>query len=213
MQIEIYSDVVCPWCYIGKRRLDNALAGPAGEGVAITWRPFQLYPTMPVAGMERAAFLAARYGAQADRTRIPEQIRIEAEGEGLELDFGAIGRMPNTLLAHRLLDHALAAADGVRQHALAEVLFSYYFCEGRDIGDVDVLLEAAAAIGLDSTSARNHLAGNEGVEDVRTQIAAARDAGITGVPCYVLGGRFALPGAQTAEVMAQVISRAKERLV
>ena len=206
MEIEIFSDVVCPWCYIGKKRLDAVLGTPAGEGVTLRWRPYQLYPNMPAEGMDRARYLEARYGADADRGRVPERIEAEAGEVGLKLDFSAIETMPNTFQAHRLLE--LGANHGV-QHDLAEVLFDYYFCSGRDVGDADVLAEAAETVGLDGALAGEYLSGTAGVDAVREQLQRAVEVGVSGVPCYLLGGRFALPGAQTPEVMAQFIARAK----
>lgn len=209
MQIEIFSDVVCPWCYIGKKRLDAVMITPAGEGVTLRWRPYQLYPNLPPEGMDRARYLRARYGADADRGRAPRRIEAEAEEVGLKLDYSAIGTMPNTFQAHRLLE--LAAAHGV-QHDLAEILFDYYFCSGRDVGDLDVLVEAARAAGLDGALARDYLFGSQGADAVREQLTRAMEVGVSGVPCYLLAGRFALPGAQTREVMAQFMTRAKSLL-
>ena len=206
MEIEIFSDVVCPWCYIGKKRLDAVMDTPVGEGVTLRWRPYQLYPNMPPGGMDRARYLEARYGADADRSRVPQRIEAEAGQVGLKLDFSAIEKMPNTFQAHRLLE--LAAAHGV-QHELAELLFDYYFCSGRDVGDPDVLVEAAETLGLERDPVRDYLAGTEGVDAVRKQLQRAVDVGVSGVPCYLLAGRFALPGAQAPEVMAQFITRAK----
>lgn len=206
MEIEIFSDVVCPWCYIGKKRLDAVMVTPVGEGVTLRWRPYQLYPNMPPDGMDRARYLEARYGADADRSRVPQRIEAEAGQVGLKLDFSAIEKMPNTFQAHRLLE--LAAAHGV-QHELAEVLFAYYFCSGRDVGDPDVLVEAAETLGLERDPVRDYLAGTEGVDAVREQLERAVDVGVSGVPCYLLAGRFALPGAQAPEVMTQFITRAK----
>lgn len=209
MEIEIFSDVVCPWCYIGKHRLDRVLRSSVGEGVEVRWRPYQLYPRMPVEGLDRGAFLEARYGDGADRSKIPERIRIEAEEIGLGLDFGAIERMPNTFQAHRLLSYSESTG---RQHELAEVLFEYYFCAGKDVGDEDVLADAAASVGMNADEVRAHLAGDAGAASVREQLARATDVGVSGVPCYLLAGKFAIPGAQSSAVMAQFIERAKERL-
>ena len=206
MEIEIFSDIVCPWCYIGKKRLDAVMSTTAGAGVTLRWRPYQLYPNMPSEGMDRARYLEARYGAGADRARIPERIEAEAGEVGLSFDFAAIGKMPNTLAAHRLLE--FAAEHGV-QHDLAEVLFDYYFCSGLDVGDANVLAKGAEAVGLDGALVRKYLAGNSGADAVREQLRRAMEVGVSGVPCYLLAGRFALPGAQTPEVMTQFIQRAK----
>ena len=166
-----------------------------GEEVTLRWRPYQLYPNMPPDGMDRARYLEARYGADADRGRVPERIEAEAGEVGLKLDFSAIEKMPNTFQAHRLLE--LAAAHGV-QHELAEVLFDYYFCSGRDVGDLDVLVEAAETLGLERAPVRDYLAGTGGVDAVREQLERAVDVGVSGVPCYLLAGRFALPGCSGA---------------
>ena len=206
MEIEIFSDVVCPWCYIGKKRLDAVMNTPVGEGVTLRWRPHQLYPSLPPEGMDRARYLQARYGAGADRARVPQRIEAEALDVGLKLDFAAIETMPNTFAAHRLLE--MAAAQDV-QHHLAEVLFDWYFCCGRDVGDPDVLAEAGESVGLDPTGVRDYLSGSAGTDAVREQLARAADVGVSGVPCYLLAGRFALPGAQAPEVLAQFIERAK----
>ena len=212
MLIEIYSDVVCPWCYIGKRRLDGALATQAGEGVEVVWRPYQLYPNLPPTGVDRDEYLARRYGERADRARVPTRIVEEGEDAGITFDYGKIGRMPNTLTAHRLLDHAERVAGTAVQHELAEVLFRFYFCEGRDVGDIDTLCEGAEEAGLDLEEARSYLADGDDEEEMRVRIKGAIETGVVSVPCYMLAGSFMLPGAQTSEVMIQFIERAKQKL-
>ena len=227
MLIEIYSDVVCPWCYIGKRRLDGALSTEAGEDVTVAWRPYQLYPNLPATGMDRDEYLARRYGDRADGARVPRRIVEEGEDAGISFDYGRIGRMPNTLTAHRLLDHAERVAGAEVQHELAEVLFRYYFCEGRDVGDLDTLCEGAGEAGLDGAAARQYLADGGDEEEMRTRVKGAFEIGVVSVPCYFFlrgarpsrsraegspGGGFMLPGAQTSDVMAQFIERAKEKL-
>lgn len=209
MQIEIFSDVVCPWCFIGKHRLDAALATAAGEGVTVRWRPFMLHPRLPAAGMARRDWLTTRYGDRADAARVPQAIAREGAEVGITFDYAAIERMPQTLDAHRLLDYA--APHGV-QHELAETLFRAYFCDGRDLGDRDELTRAGAAHGLDAAPLRAWLDSDAGVEDVHAQLSRAVDLGIAGVPNYLLGGVFPIPGAQSAEVFAQFISRARSKL-
>ncbi|MFW6094590.1 MAG: DsbA family oxidoreductase [Pseudomonadota bacterium] len=209
MQIEIFSDVVCPWCYIGKRRLDAVLATEAGQGIGVTWRPYQLYPQIPEGGVDRDTFLEARFGADADPARVYEPVSREARSVGLELDFSAIRVAPNTFRAHCLLSWAEFSG---RQHALAEVLFRYYFSEGRDVGDPAELMRAAADAGLDPEAAAAMLADDEEAGKVRSELALAEAVGVTGVPFFVLAGKFAIPGAQSEEVMAQLITRARERL-
>ena len=208
MRIEIFSDLVCPWCYIGKRRLDAALAGPAGDGVELVWRAYQLYPGLPADGMARDEFMKLRFGSGGggDGRR---RLVAEAAEAGITMNFDAIERMPNTLLGHRLLH--LARPHGV-QHELAETLFRAYFEEGRDVGDLEVLLEAAGAQGLDAAELREALASGAGAEAVRGELDRADNIGVTGVPCFVLAGAFAIPGAQSSETMAQVITRARDKL-
>lgn len=206
MQIEIFSDVVCPWCYIGKKRLDRALKTSAGQGVSLRWRPYQLHPALPPDGIDRAEHLRARYGANADLARMPKLLKAEAEDLGIAFNFAAIRRQPNSLQAHRLLEFAQPLG---AQHELAEVLFEFHFCLGKDIGDSAVLVQAAQQAGLAGEQAAAFLAGSNGTQEVRTQLDRAADLGIAGVPCYLLAGRFTLPGAQTEDVMVQFIERAK----
>lgn len=208
MLIEIYSDVICPWCFVGKRRLDAALATSAGEDVELVWRPYQLYPNLPATGMDRDEYLARRYGERAERARVPRRIVEEGEDAGIAFDYGAIGHMPNTLTAHRLLDRAERVSGAGSQHELAEVLFRFYFCEGRDVGDLETLCEAASEAGLDAGETRAYLASGVDEEDMRARIRGAFGVGVVSVPCYLLSG-FMLPGAQTSDVMAQFIERAK----
>ena len=209
MQIEIFSDVVCPWCYIGKRRLDAVLQTPAGEGVTLRWRPYQLRPGLPAQGVDRDEYLRARYGEDADPGRVPQRLAAEAQDAGLNFDFAAMERMPNTFQAHRLME--LAWDRGV-QHPLAEALFDAFFRAGKDIGQPAVLIEVAERCGIDGAEAAHFLDGDTGTDRVREQLERAEDIGVSGVPSYLLAGRFTLPGAQTPEVMGRFIQRAKERL-
>jgi predicted DsbA family dithiol-disulfide isomerase len=209
VQIEIFSDVICPWCFIGKKRLDNALVGELDEDVALRWRPYMLYPNLPVEGINRQEFLTRRYGDTADPGRIPERIRIEAEGEGIELRFDLIGRTPNTMLAHRLMEFAHTLG---RQHDLAERLFQAYFCEGKDVGDIDELVKQGAEIGLPAADISSYLSGEEGLAEVTSQLQRAPELGVSGVPGYYLADAFLLPGAQTSETMLQIIRRVRTRI-
>ncbi len=209
MEIEIFSDIVCPWCYIGKARLDQVLQTPVGDGVTLRWRPYQLHPGLPAEGVDRINDLQARYGEDADPGRIPKRLAEEAKDAGLELDYAVIKRQPNTLAAHRLME--LAAARSV-QHQLAGKLFEFHFRMGQDIAQASTLVKAAEQVGLDGAEAAAYLVGEEGAQAVREQLARAVELGVQGVPCYLLAGRFTLPGAQTAAVMGQFIQRAKERL-
>jgi len=209
LQIEIFSDVVCPWCFIGKRRLDRVLEGDLGADVVLRWRPYQLMPNVPLAGVDRDTFLQRRYGDNADAGRVPSRIAEEAQAEGIELRYDLIERTPNTLLAHRLLE--LAYAQGM-QHALADALFVAYFCEGRDVGELETLANIAGSVGMAAKEARAYLAGDGGAAEVRKQLERALEVGVSGVPGYFLAESFLLPGAQSSETMAQIIGRVKSRL-
>lgn len=209
MRIDIYSDLVCPWCFIGKRRLDRVLQGPIGEDIQLQWKPYQLHPSLPAEGVERLPYLQSRFGNAADPAHVPSRIASEAQEEGIELNFAAMQRIPNTQLGHRLMTYALPFG---LQHELAEVLFSYYFIEGLDVGAKPILLSAAQAVGLDAAGSAIALQDPELAAQVKTELEEAADAGISGVPCFMLAGTFALPGVQTPEVMEKFIERAKLRL-
>ena len=208
MDIEVFSDLICPWCFIGKRRLDRALGTLDGH-VRVRWRPFQLYPDLPVAGVDRAAFYKARFGADTDARKIGERIGAEALEAGITLGFDRMNKVPNTLAGHRLVSFF---DDDPRQHALMDELFRAYFCEGRDLGDVDVLTDIAVGQGGQRETIRARLCSDEGVKSVLTQVQGAYNAGLSGVPYFVLDGKFGIPGAQSAETMAQLIERARSRL-
>ena len=208
MNLEIYSDLICPWCFIGKRRLDLALAAGAGEGVNVIWRAYQLYPGLPDAGIDRDEFLRLRFGS-ADRA--PSRAGIEAEARRVSIDmhYDRIRRVPNTFRGHRLLHHARSA--GV-QHELADGLFSAYFERGEDVGDNSVLLAVAEESGLDRAETARYLDSEAGADEVRAEMERAANIGISAVSCFLFAGVFALPGAQEPEVIAQVIERAREQL-
>ena len=209
LDIEIFSDVICPWCFIGKRRLDAVLATEVGDGVSVRWRPYQLYPQIPPQGADRREYLERRYGPNADPGRMPARIAEESQAEGIQLRYDLMERTPNTLLAHRLLE--FAHEQGC-QHELAEALFQAYFCAGRDVGDASTLVEIAAATGIPAAAAADYLASDAGTQAVQTQLARAVEVGVSGVPGYYLASGFLLPGAQTADTMAQIISRVKTKL-
>lgn len=210
IEIEIFSDIVCPWCFIGKARLDAVLETSVGEGISLRWRPYQLQPEIPAEGLDRADYLSRRYGAQADLAKAPERILQEAEAEGLNLRYDLIERMQNTRLAHQVLSFSYPF--GV-QHALAQVLFEAYFCRGVDVGDVSQLLIAAEQVGLPVKPLQTYLAENQGLTELEQQRERATDLGLSGVPGYYFADRFLLPGAQDQETMKQIIQRVKDKLV
>lgn len=198
MRIEIYSDTVCPWCFVGKRRLERALQLRPLPQAEIVWRPFQLNPNMPADGMERSRYLALKFGSSAKVAEILRPVEQAARDEGIAIDFTAIRRTPSTLASHRLIDWAQQQGHGT---ALVEALFRAYFVEGRDIGDRDVLVGLAAARGLPAQAAADLLAGSEGLLDVLASDARAREMGIQGVPTFVFDGRYAISGAHPPEVL------------
>lgn len=210
LPIEIYSDLICPWCFIGKRRLDRVLAS-SSVPVQITWRAFQLRPGLPDDGLDRRQYLAQRYGEDADPGRLPERLAGEAKVENIAFAYDRVERVPNTLLGHRLLA-AAHSAGGSLQHELADALFRGYFQEGRDVGDAATLLGIAEAVGMDSQLADAALTEERWLDQVRSELAAAREHDVSGVPCLLFAGRFSLPGVQADDVMTHFIQRAAERL-
>jgi predicted DsbA family dithiol-disulfide isomerase len=203
--IDIVSDTVCPWCFIGKRRLERALAKKGDEPkVFIGWRPFQLNPDMPAEGMERKAYLAAKFGGEQGAQRIYDNIRQAGGSEGIDFNFNAIPRTPNTVNSHRLIDRA--GKEG-KQDAIVEGIFHAYFLDGRDIGDTEVLVEIAAAGGLDADATRAYLDSDEDVERIRGEDAMARRMGVHGVPCFILNRKYAISGAQDPQVFLQAFAQ------
>lgn len=199
-RLEIISDVVCPWCYIGKVQLDRALA-EAGNPFAIRWRPFQLNPDMPLEGMDHRTYYGAKFGedeAEVIRARITEA----GAAAGVTIDFARITRAPNTLDAHRVI--RWAEPEGL-QHAVAGALFRRYFAEGQDLGDREVLAEAAAEAGMDEAAVARLLDGDSDLASVREEAQAAATMGVTGVPTFILGGRYSISGAQPAAVWTKLI--------
>lgn len=207
MIIDIVSDVVCPWCYIGKRRLERALAARGRDDVEIVWRAFQLNPDMPREGMDRARYLAVKFGSAAQARRIYDEIAETGAAEGIAFAFSRIARTPNTLDAHRLI--RLAAAEG-RQDAVVEALFRAYFLDGVDIGAQESLIAIAEEAGIAREVAEPFLAGEDGLDAVRREDLGARRLGITGVPCFIVDGRYAISGAQAPEVFLRVFETVEQ---
>lgn len=209
MNLEVFSDSVCPWCWIGKRRLEKALALPGCEDVVVTWRAFQLYPELPAEGMDRDEFMRIRFGGSGGRSEMLQRLEAEGEKEGLHFEFGKAERMPNTLHAHRLerWAHVHGGAEG--QDRMVESLFRTYFVEGGDLGDKEVLAGAATDAGFDRDEARLWLDTDQGLPEVRHEVTWSRDNGITGVPCFVLPNGYGIPGAQDPETLAKLIRKGK----
>lgn len=212
--VEVDSDVVCPWCYIGKRRLDTALAQLAAGGGAgdleVVFRPFQLDPTAPPTPTPALDAYARKFGGPERAARLVEQVSAVAASVGLEFRLDRALRA-NTLDAHRLLGWALATAGPAAQAALKEALMRAYFTEGLDVGDRATLAGLAGNCGLDAAVASEFLDGDGGLDEVREQLARAAAAGISAVPTTVLDGRWAVPGAQEPETFVQVFRRWRAR--
>jgi predicted DsbA family dithiol-disulfide isomerase len=207
MRLDIFADIICPWCWIGKRRLERALKARPQQGLTTRWRAFQLNPGMPAAGMDRREYLAAKFGNDNQAKRIYDVIRAAGESEGLEFDFDKIQRTPNTLRAHRLVRLAQEQAKG---NQMIEALFQAYFVRGENIGDRTVLVETALPLGFTEDEVQQHIDSAEGLEAVQAEDALARRHGINGVPCYIFNSKFALAGAHEPEVLYQLFDLARE---
>ena len=207
ISIDVYSDVVCPWCYIGKRRLEQALMGLGEQNVAVTptWRAFQLNPDMPAAGMTRKDYVETKFGGPERATQIYARVAAVGNEVGIPFQFEKIERQPNTINAHRLI--RLAGEQG-QQDAVAEALFRAFFLEFLDIGDVVTLSEIAASAGLNREAVYAYLSSDQGAAAAQQEDAVARQLGITGVPFFVFGGKYAVSGAQSAEVLLQAFEQA-----
>lgn len=201
-RLDIVSDPVCPWCYIGKAHLDRALAASGARPFEIRWRPYQLNPDLPPEGMDRRAYLEAKFGGPDGARRVYGRIEAAAHAAGLEVDLGRISRAPNTRPCHRVIS---AATDGV-QDALVAELFRRYFVLGEDISETKVLCAAAERAGMDGAVVARLLAGSEGEAEVEAEVEAMRAMGVTGVPTFVLDGRYVLTGAQPPETWTRVIA-------
>ena len=209
MQIEIYSDVVCPWCFIGKRRLEQALetAGYAQQA-HIAWRPFQLNPAMPKDGMDRRVFLDEKFGGADARRAVEEHVAKAGEVDGIVFAFNRIERTPNTFDAHRLI--WFAEQQGC-QDEVAEALFHSYFTKGREIGNLNSLAEIASDCGLNREEVERFLASDRAVQEVRAEEAIGHRLGIRGVPYFVLNGSISISGAQPPDIFVSAIRQAEKQ--
>ena len=197
MKVDIYSDVACPWCYIGQARFERALGQFEGaEHVEVRYRPYQLDPRAPADAEPMYDYLERRFGARA-RAMAAHVIGI-ARGEGLEMDYDR-GLTVNTLNAHRLLALADREPGADTQQALMRRLFDAHFSEGKDVGDPRVLAAIAGEVGMDADAVRNYLETDEGTGEVREEIAAAQRLGVNAVPTYVFDDKYIVEGAQPAE--------------
>ena len=205
--LDVVSDFICPWCFLGKRRLDAALDA-LDMDVFIRWRPYMLDPTIPPEGLDRQQYMLAKFGPEKLKT-IHDPL-IEAGRElGVPYNFDAITRTPNTLDAHRLIRWAHTVG---RQHETAERLFRAYWSEGLDVGDRDVLAKCAGEAGINAQQIRELLDSEQDVEETKAEIQHASNIGVTGVPTFIFAQSYALVGAQSPEVLADAISRVAKEL-
>lgn len=200
--LDIISDPICPWCWIGKTRLDRARAAADADPFEVRWRPFQLNPEMPAEGMDRADYLAAKFGSAERAREVYRAVEQAAEETGLDFDAARIRRTPSTLDAHRVI--RWAGVEG-GQNACVDRLLELHFLEGRDISDADALADAAVAGGLDPDVTRELLASDADREAVREEDAAAREMGVSGVPTFVIAGKYVVQGAQDSDLWSRVI--------
>ncbi|WP_406073871.1 DsbA family protein [Micromonospora sp. NBC_01638] len=206
MEIEIYADVICPWCYIGKRRLDEALASYEGE-VTVRYRPFQLDPSPVPEPRPLVEALAAKFGGKERAQQMVTHVTQVAAGDGLRLDYGR-AVIANTFDAHRLVSYA---NDHGRAAEMVEALYQAHFNQGVDVGSREALATVAGGIGLDAADARRFLDSDERVDDVAAELAAARDLGITSVPTFVLAGKYAVSGAQEVQTLLAALAEVEQR--
>jgi len=202
VKLVIFSDPICPWCYIGKARLDRALEARPLHPFEVEWHPFMLNPDMPAGGMDRRGYLEAKFGGKEAAVQAYLPVVEEAARSGLVLNLDAIARTPNTLDAQRLIHWA--GLEG-RQTSVVSALFRAYFVEGRDIGAHEVLIAIAEAVGMDGAMIARLLASGADADDIRARDADARAKGVRAVPTFVVAGRHVVPGAQPTELWLDVI--------
>lgn len=207
VKLDIISDPICPWCYIGKTHLFRALEAHGDHPFEIEWHPFQLNPDMPREGMDRRAYLEGKFGGEQGALRAYAPIVETAKSIGLEMNLGEIKRTPNTLDAHRLIHWA--GLEG-QQTPLVQALFEAYFVKAEDIGDRQVLADIAGRAGLDRDAILRLLESDADAADIQARDAHARERGVQAVPTFIVGNRHAVPGAQPPELWAQVIAELAE---
>lgn len=207
MMIHIFSDLICPWCLIGKRRLEAALSQRPDVAAKVIWQPFQLNPDMPRDGFDRQQYIEWKFGGAERAKMFYKRIEDTAAEDGIEIRFDRIRRTPNTIDGHRAV---LFSAGRGKADEMTESLFQAYFQDGEDIGDRDLLVEKAAALGLDRTDVADYLSSDTDVDLIREVDLSARQGGVDGVPCFIIENKYAVQGAQPPEVLVDVIDRIRE---
>ena len=204
VHVDVVSDVVCPWCYIGKRRLEGAIALTPDIAVDVNWRPYFLNDWIPREGIDRQTYLETKFGSVERYAAIAERISVAAAMEGLTYAPEKISRQPNTLDCHRLILWSRSATDPGR---MKQRLMELYFAEGADLSDAKVLIQAAMDCGMDGELVRRLLASDADVDRIEGEAKSAKEAGIDGVPCFIFGGSVIVTGAQSPEYLASAIER------
>jgi predicted DsbA family dithiol-disulfide isomerase len=215
MRIEIFSDVICPWCFIGKRRFETAISRLRDRGVDVQvdymFRPFQLDPTAPTDSPTPAKdAYAKKFGGPERATEILDHVTSVAAQDEITFNMDIAVRA-NTFLAHRLLSYALKQHGAAVQIPLKERIMDAYFTDGKNIGDIDVLADCAESAGIDRIEAHTFLSGDELVDEVRSEIAEAAEYGVTAVPTFIINGQWSVPGAQDVEMFERIIERILEK--
>jgi len=208
VHIDVISDVVCPWCYIGKRRLEGAIALTPDVAITINWRAYFLNPWIPREGIDRQTYLETKFGSPERYAVIAERIVAAAAMEGLVYAPEKISRQPNTLDCHRLILWSRSATDPAR---MKQRLMEMYFAEGADLSDAKVLIQAAVDCGMDGDLVRRLLASDADIDRIEGDANSAKEAGIDGVPCFIFGSNVIVTGAQSPEYLASAIERTAGR--
>jgi predicted DsbA family dithiol-disulfide isomerase len=208
VHIDVISDVVCPWCYIGKRRLEGAIALTPDVAININWRAYFLNPWIPREGIDRQTYLETKFGSPERYAVIAERIVAAAAMEGLVYAPEKISRQPNTLDCHRLILWSRSATDPAR---MKQRLMEMYFAEGADLSDAKVLIQAAVDCGMDGDLVRRLLASDADIDRIEGDANSAKEAGIDGVPCFIFGSNVIVTGAQSPEYLASAIERTAGR--
>ncbi len=209
VKLDVLSDPICPWCYIGKTNLEKALAAVQDHPFVIEWHPFQLNPEMPIEGMDRRTYLESKFGGKDAAVRAYAPVVEHAEKAGITINLDAIKRTPNTLNAHRLIHWAGIES---KQNAVVDALFQAYFVDGKDIGDIATLADIGAAAGMERDVLENLLNGDSDTDTIRDRDSHSRKMGVTSVPTFIVANQHAVPGAQPPELWAQVIKDITDQL-
>ncbi len=208
LHIDVISDVVCPWCYIGKHRLEKAIELNPDIAVAINWRPYFLNPWIPREGIDRQTYVDTKFGSAERYSVIAERVAAAAAIEGLPFAPDKINRQPNTLDCHRLILWSRSITDPAK---MKQRLMTLYFAEGADLTDAKVLIQAAVDCGMDGDLVRRLLAGEADVDRIENEAISAKEAGIDGVPCFIFASSVIVTGAQSPEYLASAIERTAGR--